>query len=150
MMWAPKLNREQPCWHQFESAVAVGESEVAAEGLLVRCMWRPRIGMRPAALRLGLFALQGLRIYAVDVGPVDEHKNVKAGRGRPFWGKEVGGVHEHTWSGDGDGYAEPLDGLTEQNPQRAWALFTERTGLVDRYGFRHPESGVDFGQGSLL
>jgi len=121
------------------------------EGLLVRCLWRPKICDRPGVFVCGLFAEIASRIYAIDVGPMDDHTNNKAGRGRPFWGKHVGGIHEHTWSSDGGyGYAEPIEGVTIDDPEGTWREFCKRANLQCAEPFVHPDPSVNAGQGGLF
>ena len=118
----------------------------------MRCLWRPRIRDRPGVFACGLFAEVASRIYAIDVGPLDDHTNNKAGRGRPFWGKHVGGIHEHTWSDDGEryGYAEPINGLSADDPEGTWREFCNRAHLRCAHLFVHPDSAVNAGQAGLF
>lgn len=80
------------------------------------------------------------RIYAIDVQPAGGHTNDKAGKGRPLYMKTIGGIHEHTWSDDGQryGYAEPIE-VPLDRPEIIWKIFLKRAG-IDPAEFFHPDN----------
>lgn len=149
MAWSKKPNRQDIGWYDFTSAVEDLSTGVVFEEMYVRALWRPRIDQRPAVLSFGLH-LQNERIFAVDVAPFGIHKNVQAGKGRPYYRMEIGGIHEHTMSADGYGYAEPIEGLTETDVAASWRYFCQRANLEPSGNFVHPDTAVDAGQLGLL
>jgi hypothetical protein len=106
MNWREKLSRKDPQWWEYVSAVEVDGTVVEDTQLVVQ--WRPSKGAAKEKYNCGII-LRGERIYAVDFEPDGQHTN-KAGKGRPYHGQRIGpGTHGHTWSDDGEGYAEPMD-----------------------------------------
>lgn len=147
MAWVKKLNREQTSWREFLSAVQFMDDQTEApEQLLVRCSWRPKVGVMPESWTFALW-LQGERVYATDFQPMVNHRN-KVGVGRPYYNKVVRGMHEHTWSGEGYGYVEPLSLAAVPPGVEAWKMFTQRAGIVGS-GFVHPDKAVNAGQQGL-
>lgn len=151
MSWTRKLSNHDPGWFQFESAIALndGAAEIP-ENLRIICTWRPHNGDKPATFRFGLF-VGASRVYAIDVGPLDQHKNNKSGRGRPMWMKFVGGIHEHLWSDDGDGYgyAEKIELNGIEDIESAWSIFLSKAGLNNSHKFSHPDKAIQSGQKGL-
>lgn len=86
------------------------------------------------------------RIYAIDVQPLTKHKN-NVGSGRPLHRKLISGVHEHTWSSEGYGYAEPF--VVEPLEGRvAWKSFLVGAGITS-VPFVHPDKAINDGQQEL-
>jgi hypothetical protein len=95
-----------PQWWEFVSAIEI--DGVVLEGARFLMQWRPGSGAAQAKYNCGLL-FRRKRVYAVDYDPDGQHTN-SVGKGRPFYKKRIGpGTHEHTWSEDGIGYAEPID-----------------------------------------
>ncbi len=142
MSWVKKLGRDQGNWLEFTSALQYASDTLETpEGLLVRGQWRPTVGARPANYGFNFFI--GVdRVYAIDVQPAARHKNT-FGVGRPLHGQLISGTHEHTWSSDGHGYAEPV---TVLDIEGAWGMFAKRANIIGAE-FVLPE---DARQGSLL
>lgn len=147
MLWARGLGAHDPSYYQYESALADDpDTLVAVEGLRVTCKYRPSVLGKPEVTNLSLL-IGSERVYALDHGRWYRHKNNKGGRGRPFWGQSFVGSHQHFWSDDGYGYAEPLD--EPANPQDAWQKFLELGNFKAEFAFVHPLSGTDAAQGVL-
>lgn len=88
------------------SALEIGGAVI--EDAELRLQWRGAKGASRDKYNCALL-FRGLRVYAVDFDPDGQHTN-KAGEGRPWYRKRFGpGTHEHTWSDDGEGYAEPIE-----------------------------------------
>ncbi len=99
MAWTKKLNGAEPCWLMFESAIEVSNElnqrgAITPEGLRIICQWRAGIGEAPAIYVFGLF-LGSDRIYAIDVNRIGYHTNGNAGKGRPLYGRKIGGVRAY-------------------------------------------------------
>lgn len=143
MAWSKKLNHSDPVWHEYRSALEFEDDTTETpEGLFVVCLWKQRDGVKPEIWYFGLFCSND-RIYAIDVHPLSSHKN-KAGRGRPFFQKTIIGSHEHTWSVDGGGYAEPI-ALDPADGPTAWRRFIAGAGIADE-AFVHPDKAINEGQ----
>lgn len=83
------------------------------------------------------------RLYALDVQPLVFHTN-DVGKGRPYFKKRIEGIHEHTWSEEGYGYAEPFS-LTASTGPAAWKEFLMRAGIAQE-PFVHPDKAINSGQ----
>lgn len=141
MAWTKKLNTEIPCWLMFESAIevipnAADPAPIVPQGLLVRCQWKPRVDELPSNFSIALF-LGKERLYAIDVNKFGRHTN-NCGNGRPLYKQVIGGIHEHTWSDDGYGYAEPIDESLVEDFEIAWRLFLTRANLECDHAFVAP------------
>ncbi len=147
MAWSPKLDRVSPQWFAYETALESEEGFVL-EGIIVRAQWSPGMHERPEQYSLGLHS-GSARIYAIDVNPLGQHKN-NSGEGRPQFGQLISGIHEHSWSQDGYGYAEDLDiaGITDLAV--AWREFLIRTNVEFPYEFVHPDASRNLGQAGLF
>ncbi len=123
MSWREKLSKKEPQWWEFVSAIEAGG--VVVEEALFIVQWRPAKGASQDKYNCATL-YRGQRIHAIDFDPDGQHTN-KAGKGRPWFGKRIGpGTHEHSWSDDGEGYAEPVEpdfgslaGLFDMYCQRA-------------------------------
>lgn len=148
MKWSPKLDRADPQWFVYETAIE-NDSGVALEGIRIIAQWsRSTSPERPETYSIGLL-LGGERVYAIDAAPLGRHKNNKAGRGRPKHGQFVSGIHEHTWSEDGKGYAEDIEveGITDV--AKGWAEFLRRANVESPFQFVHPDPARNAGQADL-
>lgn len=58
-------------------------------------------------------------------------------RDDPLYQQDIDGIHEHTWSDEGTGYAEPIN-VPLDKPEVIWRMFLKRMkiGTVD---FFHPD-----------
>ncbi len=136
MSWVKKLNRESGAWYEFTSALEFEDDLLESpEGLIVRGQWKQSEGDKPSNFGFGLHVGND-RIYAIDVKLVGRHKNT-AGTGRPLFSKIISGIHEHTWSADGYGYAEPLENMLID---AAWNLFVKNA-MINSDTFKHPDNG---------
>ncbi len=136
MTWVRKLNRESGAWLEFVSAVHFEDDVLQSpEGLLVRGQWKPSVGVKPSIFVFGLHVGND-RIYAIDVKPSGLHKN-SVGIGRALFRQTISGIHEHTWSSEGYGYAEPLELV---GVAAAWKLFSEKASISGETFF-HPDNG---------
>lgn len=134
--WREKLAKKDPQWWEYVSAVEVGG--VVVEDVQFIAQWRPGAGAAGDKYNCGLI-FQGARVYAVDFDPDGQHSN-KVGKGRPLFGKRIGpGTHEHSWSEDGYGYAEPI---TPDFPDFAalFRYFCRAVNLNVEGGFKPPPS----------
>jgi|GEM_PF-4452423 len=118
----------------------------ALEGVRLSCRYRPAVNEKPEVTNLSLL-VGADRVYAVDYGKWYGHKNNKGGRGRPYWGEKFTGSHQHFWSDDGGGYAEPLSDPADA--QAAWNLLLRLGNFNANFPFVHPLSGIDTSQGVL-
>lgn len=146
MGWAKKLNHTMPVWFEFRSALEfVDDPTETPEGLLIVCQWKCKDGPKPENWTFGLLH-GGSRIYAIDAQPLAHHTN-EVGKGRPFHRQRIRGNHEHTWSEEGYGYAEPF-GLSPICGPEAWKEFLARAGIADA-PFVHPDKAINGGQQEL-
>lgn len=135
MNWREKLSRRDPQWWEFVSAIEV--DGVVAENVQFVVQWRPGTGAAGDKYNCGLL-YWGERIYAVDFDPDGLHSN-NVGKGRELYRRRIGpGTHEHTWSEDGYGYAEPIPDF----PAFAtlFDYFCKKTNVIVESGFRSPPS----------
>lgn len=78
------------------------------------------------------------RIYAIDkVANYANHFN-SSGVGRPLYQQKIQGTHEHTWSIDGDGYAEPIQLGVDASHKDYWSNFAFKTNISLSTDYRHP------------
>lgn len=135
MVWRHGLAKKDVQWWKWESAVEL--EGMIPEGTRVIIQWRPAVGA--AQEKYGCVLIyRNERVFGVDFHPDGQHTN-KVGRGRPYFGKRIGpGTHEHTWSHDGDGYAEPLPDF--QDLANLFEYFCKKATLMVEGGFRSPPS----------
>lgn len=146
MGWAKKLNHAEPVWYEYRSALEfLDDPFETPEGLMIVCQWKRKDGPRPENWTFGLL-YGSSRIYALDVQPLTHHTN-KVGMGRPFFRQRIRGNHEHTWSEDGYGYAEPFPQPSVDGPA-AWREFLARAGIAEA-PFVHPDKAINDGQQEL-
>lgn len=147
MHWSPKLSSLSPGWVQYSSALSFQDTAEVVEDLMVDCVWRPKIYDREAKFGVGIRSGSD-RLYALDISEHTRHLN-KVGRGRSYFRKEIRGSHEHTWSSDGYGYVEAVD-LSSDDLAAVWKRFLHFAGIASDSDFVHPDSAINFGQGTLL
>lgn len=147
MRWRPKLSNHEPQWLEFRSAVE--SNYEVLEGVKVLFQWRPSVGVQSEKFNVGLFT-EGHRVYAIDIDPDGKHRN-KPGYalGRTYENQQISGIHEHLWTVDGYGYAEPLTEQTGWTPEQLWFYFCERIALIPGL-FVAPDARGKIGQRSLL
>jgi len=146
MAWARKLNHAEPVWFEFRSALEyVDDATETPEGLMVVCQWKRKDGVKPENWTFGLL-YGGDRIYAIDMQPLSCHTNT-VGQGRPQFLRRIRGIHEHSWSEEGYGYAEPF-APTPVDGRAAWIEFLRRAGIVQE-PFVHPDKAINDGQQEL-
>lgn len=131
MDWRHGLTKKDVQWWKWESAIEL--DGVILEGTRVIIQWRPVVGA--ANEKYGCVLLyRNERVFGVDFHPDGQHTN-KVGHGRPYFGKRIGpGTHEHSWSEDGDGYAEPIQDF--QNFAALFSYFCDKTKLNVGGGFK--------------
>lgn len=150
MNWAKELSARDPAYYQYESPISIDATGMATlEDVRFVVRWRPAIGEMPAVTNFSLL-VNGVRAYGLDYGPWYKHTNNKAGRGRPLWNATIKGSHEHLWSDDGEGYAEPLNGPEPVDLEAAWNAFLKRAKFACSFDFVHPLSGPDKAQRTIL
>ena len=109
MAWLSKRGKVDWQWIEARMALQFSDEVEVAEQLLVICQWRKKGRTIPEHWTFAVL-YRDQRIYAIDVQPTSIHENDKAGKGRPFYLKEIDGVHEHHWTEESVyGYAEPIN-----------------------------------------
>lgn len=136
MAWAGQRGKPGLGWVSARMAVQFDDEAALREQFFVECQWRKAAGRIPEHWGFNLL-YGGNRIYAIHVQPTSKHENWKAGKGRPMFGLEIDGIHEHTWSKDGDGYAEAID-LPVDRPDIVWKKFLKRAN-INEADFFHPD-----------
>ena len=134
--------KKDPQWWEYVSAIEV--DGVVVEDVRFIVQWRPSVGAAGDKYNCGLLYPnyrndRSDRIYAVDFDPDGQHTN-KVGKGRALHRKQLGpGTHEHTWSEDGYGYAEPI--LPNFSDFSAlFDYFCQKANLTVEGGFKSPPS----------
>lgn len=137
MNWREKLTKKNPQWWEYVSAVEI--DGVVVEDVQFIVQWRPSAGATSGdKYNCGLI-YNGERIYAIDFDLDGQHTN-KVGKGRALYRKRIGsGTHEHTWSEDGYGYAEPISpDFTDLST--LFDYFCQKANLNVERGFKSPPS----------
>lgn len=75
------------------------------------------------------------RILAYDLAD-QPHAN-RTGKGLPYYGQTIWGLHRHIWTAEGEGYAEPLV-LTDDHTQTIIEAFLQETHITLDGGYRPP------------
>ena len=133
--WRPTLSRKDVQWWGWDCAIEI--AGVVPEGTRIILQWRPIVGAASAKYSCGLLHRND-RVYAIDFDPEALHTN-KVGLGRSQYRKRFGpGTHEHTWSEEGYGYAEPIQDFADFTA--LFAYFCTKTTLQVEGGFRRPPS----------
>lgn len=133
--WRHGLTKKDVQWWEWESAVEL--EGTIPEGTRAIVQWRPAVGAALEKYSCGLL-YRNERVYAVDFDPNGQHTN-KVGKGRPYFTKRFGpGTHEHTWSEDGIGYAEPLVDFVDF--AALFRYFCDKANLKVEGGFKAPPS----------
>lgn len=106
MEWRQGItSRNDAQWWKWDCAIEV-EGRVPESARIVM-QWRPAVGAAAEKIYCALLYRTN-RIYAVDFDPDGRHTN-KIGKGRKYFRVTIGpGTHEHFWTEQGDGYAEPI------------------------------------------
>lgn len=136
MAWTPKVGKLTLDWIESKILLMYVDDLEIPEQLYVLCQWRKKNKAIKEQWTFSLMYL-GQRIYAIDLEHDFLHTN-NAGKGRPLYGQEVEGPHEHTWSADGYGYAEPIR-VPWDTPEIIWKMFLKRAGIVPD-DFFHPDN----------
>lgn len=140
MAWTMRRGKLTFAWIEARIPVQfTDEPEISGE-LYVMCQWKKKGNVAPEQWKYALFC-RDERVYAIDVQPAGRHTNDKAGKGRPLYLERIGGIHEHTWSKEGYGYAEPINVPLDQ-PEVIWRMFLHRANIsLDGDGeFFHPDN----------
>ena len=136
MNWREKLMKKNPQWWEYVSAVEIDGGVVEDVQLIVQ--WRPGVGAAGDKYNCGLL-YRSERVYAIDFDPDGRHTN-KVGKGRALYRKQLGpGTHEHTWSEDGYGYAEPIR-PDFSDFSALFNYFCQKANLNVESGFKSPPS----------
>lgn len=147
MHWRPRISKQYPQWLEFSSAVEA-DSEVL-EGIKIRFQWRPQVGVQLEKFNAAIF-MESCRVYAIDVDLAARHLNKHGwAPGRSYEGQRISGIHEHFWTAQGYGYAEPLEQQVGWTPERLWFYFSDRIAL-SHCAFVAPDARGKIGQQSLL
>lgn len=135
MLWPLRRGKLEFGWVEAKLLVQFSDEMVVAEDFVVSCQWRKQGRKIPEHWCFSVL-YQGDRIYAIDVQPEGKHMN-SAGKGRPFYKQWINGVHEHFWTDEGYGYAEPIDVPLGQ-PEIVWRIFLSRANIF-LADFFHPD-----------
>jgi hypothetical protein len=131
--WRPGLSKKDVQWWAVDCAIEINGT--VPEGARVILQWRPDVGAASEKYSCGLL-YQNQRVFAVDFDPDTQHSN-KVGAGRPYFGKRFGpGTHVHTWSSDGQGYAEPIQNFVDF--AALFTYFCTNVNLQIDGGFKRP------------
>ena len=133
--WRPGLSKKDVQWWAWDCAIEI--NGIVPEGARIILQWRPVVGAASEKLNCGLF-YRNQRVYAIDFDPDTQHTN-RVGLGRAQYRQRFGpGTHEHTWSEEGYGYAEPIQDFVDF--AALFAYFCTKTTLQVEGGFRRPPS----------
>lgn len=136
MNWREKPMKKDPQWWEYVSGVEI--EGVVVEDVQFIVQWRLGVGAAGDKYNCGLL-YESERIYAVDFDPDGQHTN-KVGKGRALYRQRIGpGTHEHTWSEDGYGYAEPI-APDFPDLSALFDYFCQRANLTVGSGFKSPPS----------
>ena len=134
MQWGKNPDRNCLEYHTPIVDIANGEQ---MESVILRATYPILPPELPINFSFSLF-FNNQRIYAIDkVLPHKGHRNNK-GKGRPLYQHRIEGSHEHTWSNDGGGYAEPLPDMETATHEQYWQYFATRTNIELTGTYRHP------------
>lgn len=136
MAWTYRHGKQTFSWLCSRMAVQFDDDVAVPEQFYVIAQWRKKNISIPEHWVFNLL-YKGNRIYALHVQPTSIHENL-VGKGRPAYKQEIGGLHEHTWSEEGDGYAEPID-LPLNKPEIVWKQFLKRA-KISGGDFYHPDA----------
>ena len=135
MVWSSRHGKIAFHWLTARMPVQFDDEEEIREQFFVSCQWRKKGSKIPEHWTFNLI-YNDSRIYALHFQPSSIHEN-EVGKGRPYFGKEIDGIHEHTWSQEGDGYAEPVE-LPPDRPDVMWRMFLKRAN-INGGEFFHPD-----------
>ena len=136
MDWRPGLlKKNDDQWLKWDCAIETNGT--VPEGTRIILQWRPDVGAASEKYSCGLL-YRNERVFAVDFAPDTQHTN-KVGLGKPYFGKRFGpGTHVHTWSTEGQGYAEPTEDFSDF--AHMFDFFCTKAKLNVEGGFRRPPS----------
>lgn len=137
MVWSTRRGKLEWQWHEARIPLQFADEAEVREGFYVMCQWKRQCRSIPEQWKFAVF-FNNERIYAIDVQLASMHTNDKAGRGRPLHLQDIGGIHEHTWSNEGYGYAEPID-VPVDKQEVIWKIFLRRAGISEA-DFFHPDN----------
>lgn len=145
MEWVPKRSSANPRWLEFVSVCQI-DNEIR-EDLFFRSQFRASKIEVVGAARIEYKAIYnaaitagGERIFALDADDTP-HTN-KVGAGKPWYQKTLRGrFHLHSWTSEGDGYAEPVDEALD-DIELLVARFLHLANLELISEFRHPLHGT--------
>lgn len=138
MKWQVKIGNYNPKRYIFYTALII-ENEIR-EGLYFRANYKGSFQQ----LKEGTFfrreevvtcdlSISKHRIFAYDYDSYQYHKN-NIGKGLPYYQKKIIGLHQHIWTENGYGYAEPLY-LTNHTPQTIIEAFLAASNITIIGGF---------------
>lgn len=135
MQWTTTRGKMKFQWYQSRIILLYSDEVAIPEGLYVHCQWQRRMKSIPERWNFSVM-YEDQRIYGIDVQPSSPHRN-DAGKGRPLYKKVIDGTHEHTWSEEGYGYAEPIN-VPRNQPEIIWQMFLKRANIAPG-DFFHPD-----------
>lgn len=136
MAWTSKRGKKEWGWLSARLSLQFADEFAVSDEVWVVCQWRDKNKNIPEHWTFSLF-YNDERIYAIDIQPTGIHENNKAGRGRPYWGQEIDGIHEHLYDDGGYGYAEPI-AVPADRPDIVWSMFLSRAN-IEKGQFFHPD-----------
>lgn len=134
MAWTSKKGKREWGWLSARLSVQFSDEFEVSDKVWVVCQWRERAKAVPEHWTFSLFCREA-RIYAIDVQPAHLHENKV--KGHPYSGQEIGGIHEHFWTSEGYGYAEPIS-VPLDRPDVIWEMFLKRANFA-QCDFSHPD-----------
>lgn len=140
MAWKAVKHRNTLEYHTYLALAINGET---IESFRLLCAFSPLPRPLEDSYSFSLI-FNNLRIYALDKeNQTKQHRNNLAGYGREHYGKVISGIHEHTWSDDGEGYgyAEPFTLGDYATHKDYWNYVTERTNITLTGDYSHPQDG---------
>lgn len=143
MDWRPGIqSKKEVRYWKWDCAIEVQGS--IPESARIVLAWRPSVGAASEKINCTLL-YRTKRIYAVDFDPDGRHTN-RIGIGRKYYRVTIGpGTHEHFWTEEGDGYAEPIE-PDFANLALLFDYFCKYVNLNVDGGFMAPPSvQLDFG-----
>jgi hypothetical protein len=146
MAWKPVRYRNTL---EYRTSVAISSNGEIIESLRLLCVYTPMTIPMQDYYGFSVF-FNNHRIYALDKeNAFKQHANRLAGNGREHYGKIITGTHEHTWSAEGYGYAEPLNLGNHATHRDYWNYVSQQTNIRLTGGYSHPQEG-DNGQMSIF
>lgn len=135
MVWSHKRAKMDFQWLTCRMAIQFDDEAAMREQFYVEAQWRKKCKDIPEHWTFNLL-FQTYRIYALHVQPTTSHTN-SVGKGLKFYNEVIGGIHQHIWVSDGDGYAEPIS-VQLDRPDIMWLMFLRRAN-INPIDFSHPD-----------